>query len=371
LSEATRVYTELFKLCPHLEYFDVGGGLAVDYDGSRTNFESSMNYSVEEYARDVVYAIGTATSEAGIPSPTIISESGRAMVAHHAVLVTQVIDTAPALGVVNELGDPPGENLLFEQLVYINNSLNVKNCQEALNDATILREEVLSNFVQGNIALAQRAWADRAYWHILAKVKELSKGLSYIPEDLVAVDDKIKDTYFCNFSLFQSLPDSWAVGNLFPIVPISGHTQEPKRRAVLADISCDSDGKIDKFVDQKEVKKYLQVHEVEDGKPYYLAIFLVGAYQETLGDLHNLFGDTNAVHVDLDSDNRPVLNHVVQGDTVREVLGYVEFHGHNLQESLRKSVERAVGDGELSYEEAGQIQRKYKDSLDNYTYLKL
>ncbi len=371
MKEATRMYTELHKFCPKLCFIDVGGGLAVDYDGSRTNFESSMNYTLEEYARDIVYAIGQATEEAGIPAPDIISESGRALVAHHSVLVAQAIDVAPTLNAVSRLEEPPTDNELLHELYDLYRETTVKNCQEALHDAMSLREEIFSRFLQGNLSLAERAYADKSFWHLMAKLRELSTSLKYCPQDLQDLGDSLVDIYFGNFSLFQSLPDSWAIGHLFPVMPISRLNEEPNRRATIADISCDSDGKIDRFIDLKDVRKFVNFHELKPNEPYYFAFFLVGAYQEILGDLHNLFGDTNAVHVDVGADGKIGLTHVVEGDTVREVLSYVQFDAADLLERLRVSVEKALSAGKLTNEESAKLQRRFRDSLDNYTYLKV
>ena len=371
LKEAARIYTELRSMCPSLEYFDVGGGLAVDYDGSRTSFESSANYSLGEYARDVVYATQQACDDAKIAHPTLISESGRALVAHHSVLITQIIDVAKKPRGRLELEKPPTEHETLFELFEMFEDLTVKNCHETFNDIQILREEIVSRFTQGDLNLEERAYADRAYWQILARISQLSKELAYVPDDLKQLKSNFIDTYYANFSVFQSLPDSWAVGQLFPVMPISKLKRQPKTRAILADISCDSDGKIDRFVDQRSVKRYLRVHDVNEGKPYYLGIFLVGAYQETLGDLHNLFGDTNAVHIEVREDGSVSFDHVVRGDTVRDVLKYVEYNANELEERLRRSVETALEEKKLSFEESATIQRSYRAALDTYTYLKV
>lgn len=371
LKEACRVFTELRGMCPALEFFDVGGGLAVDYDGSRTSFESSANYSLGEYARDVVYAIQQACEEAEVPAPCIISESGRALVAHHSVLITQIIDTATKPTPTVALDSPPSDHETLAELYEMFEELSVKNCHETLNDVLILREELVSRFTQGDINLEERAYADRAYWQILAKISGLAKELSYVPEDLRQLDAQFCDTYYANFSVFQSLPDSWAVGQLFPVMPISKHKSKPTRRAVLADISCDSDGKVDRFVDQRSVKHYLQVHELDGSEPYYMGIFLVGAYQETLGDLHNLFGDTNAVHIEVREDGSISFDRVVRGDTVRDVLKYVEFNAKELEERLRLSLEQALEEEKLTFEDSARLQRAYRAALDTYTYLKV
>ncbi|RIL10368.1 MAG: biosynthetic arginine decarboxylase [Proteobacteria bacterium] len=369
LREATRMYTEIAKLCPGLCFFDVGGGLAVDYDGSKTNFQSSMNYTVEEYARDVVYSIHHACEEAGIQAPTIVTESGRAMIAHHAVLVFQVIDTAPAHDAVAELESPPSDHELLSELQELYSKLSVKNCVESVHDAVSLREEILERFIQGEISLLERAYADKSFWHLIAKVRKVSTELKFVPEDIEKLDEQLKDTYFCNFSVFQSLPDSWAIDQLFPIAPIHRLREQPTRRAILADMTCDSDGQIDHLIDLKDVKSYVTLHPLKYGESYYLGAFLVGAYQEILGDLHNLFGDTNAVHVDLDSEGKVKLTHVVEGDTVREALGYVQYEPQDLTERLRMSIEEALKEGKISNEEGAKIQKRYKEALEGYTYL--
>lgn len=369
LREGTRMYTEIAKLCPSLCLFDAGGGLGVDYDGSKSNFESSMNYSVEEYARDVVSSIQEACAEACIPHPDIITESGRALVAHHAVLITEVIDVSASLGAVAVLDEPPSDHELLKELCGLYKGLTLKNCTEALHDALELKERILQRFIQGELSLIERAYADRAFRHLIAKIKGIAVELKHQPEELEKLEDTMRDTYFCNFSVFQSLPDSWAIDQLFPIMPIHRLLEEPKRRAVMADLSCDSDGMIDRFIDLHDVGRSIKLHETIPGQPYYVGIFLVGAYQEILGDLHNLFGDTNAVHIDVDEENKPVVTHIVQGDTVREVLDYVEYEAPDLLERLRTSIEKSLKAGLLTNEQSAKLQKRYREALDGYTYL--
>ncbi len=371
LREGTRMYTELAKLCPSMSFFDVGGGLGVDYDGSRTNFESSMNYTVEEYARDVVYAIQEACQSEKLPPPDIVSESGRALVAHHSVLVGQVIDVAPALEAVQEVPPPPTKHPILQQMFEMYGSVSVKNCHETYNDAVSLRDDLLETFNQGDLSLLERAYAEKTFWHLMAKISSLSVSLKYRPEDLERLEETLKDTYFCNFSVFQSVPDSWAINQLFPIMPIQRLHEEPSRRACLADVSCDSDGKVDRFIDLKDVKGYIRLHPMKKGEPYYFAIFLVGAYQEILGDLHNLFGDTNAVHVNFESDGELTLTHVVEGDTMREVLSYVQYDAQDLLERLRVALEKSMSKGRITAEESAKVQRRFREALDDYTYLKV
>jgi arginine decarboxylase len=369
LREVTRMYTELYKLCPSLCFLDVGGGLAVDYDGSKTNFQSSMNYTVGEYARDVVYAVHEACTATQVPAPTIVTEAGRALTAHHSVLIFQVVDVAMTSEVIRDLRDPPTASAHLHELRELYRKLTVKNALETLHDANSIREEIIERFIQGSISLLERAYADYAYWHLIAKVRKEASEMRYVPEEIERLDEYLLDTYFCNFSLFQSLPDSWAIEQLFPILPIHRLNEQPQRRAILADMTCDSDGKIDRFVDLKDVKPYLPLHSLKNSDPYYLGAFLVGAYQEILGDLHNLFGDTNAVHVDQDASGAIRFTHIVEGDTVREALSYVQYDMPDLVERLRGTIERELSAGRMTAEESAKIQKRFREALDGYTYL--
>ena len=366
--EAARVFVELHRAGAGLRYLDVGGGLGVDYDGSQTDFESSVNYTLQEYANDVVYHIQNICDEAEVPHPIIVSESGRAVVAYHSVLVFNVLgvtgfsdnDTLP------EIPEDVEQPLI--DLKETLRALSNKNLLESFHDAQQALDSALNLFSLGYLPLQQRSWAESIYWLICLRIQKLAKELDYFPEELEGLDGLLSDTYFCNFSLFQSMPDSWAVKQLFPIMPIHRLEEEPRRPGILGDISCDSDGKVDQFIDRRDVKKTLLLHPF-NGEPYILGSFLVGAYQEILGDLHNLFGDTNAVHVGLDQDGKVVLEAVIQGDTVREVLDYVQFRSKTLVEQFRRAVEAAVRDGKISYEESGTLLRFYEDGLNGYTYL--
>src|SRR4030095_10655837 len=326
LNEAARVYVELAQAGAGLKYMDVGGGLGVDYDGSQTNFESSVNYTLQEYANDVVYHLQTVCDEAKVPHPTIVSESGPAIVAQHSVLVFNVLG-------VSEFGDetlPKTPDAEMEQpvidLIETYNTLTSRTARESYHDAQQALDMALNLFLGGYLPLDQRSLAESVYWALCRKLQKLVQAMEDVPEDLQNLDESLSDTYFCNFSLFQSIPDSWAIKQLFPIMPIHRLNEQPTRHGVLGDITCDSDGKIDQFIDRRDVKRTLPLHAF-NGSPYYLGVFLVGAYQEILGDLHNLYGDTNAVHVSLGPDNSVVLDAVIKGDTVREVLKYVEFNG--------------------------------------------
>jgi arginine decarboxylase len=368
LNEAARVYTELAKLGAGLQYLDVGGGLGVDYDGSQTNFESSMNYTLEEYANDVVYHVQTVCEEAGVPHPTIISESGRAVVAYHSVLVFNVLGVS-GFGdeQVPTVANPDWEQPLLD-LVETYNNVTARNALEAFHDAQQALDMALSLFNGGYLPLEQRCMAENLFWAICTRLHRLAQSMSEVPEDLQGLEEQLSDTYFCNFSLFQSIPDSWAIKQLFPVMPIHRLDEQPANHAVLGDITCDSDGKLDRFVDRRDVKKTLPLHAVT-APPYYLGVFLVGAYQEILGDLHNLFGDTHAVHVSLDQEGTARLDALVKGDTVKEVLDYVEFDAETLLRKLRTDVETAVRDGRVDYEGAGQLLRFYEEGLSGYTYL--
>ncbi len=368
LDEASHVYTELVKRGAGLEYLDVGGGLGVDYDGSQTNFESSVNYTLQEYANDVVYHVAQACNDAGVAHPTIVSESGRAVVAYHSALVFSVLGVAGQgeNDIPSKLTDDVEQPLIDLLDTYQN--VNTRNILESYHDAQQALDKAIALFVGGYLPLDQRSQAENIYFAICRKIQRLAKQLEFVPEDLEGLDTMLSDTYFCNFSLFQSIPDSWAIKQLFPVMPIHRLDERPTRPAVLGDITCYSDGKIDQFIDRRDVKRTLPLHTFEN-KPYFLGAFMIGAYQEILGDLHNLFGDTNAVHVSMDEGGQVVLENVIEGDTVREVLDYVEFDSNHLVRQLRESVECAVRDGRIGYEQAGRFMKFYEEGLQGYTYL--
>lgn len=369
MREATRVYTELHRMGAPMRYMDVGGGLGVDYDGSRTNFASSMNYDVQEYAYDVIAACRDACDTAGIPHPDIITESGRALVSHNSALIFNTLGVSQM--VADTKPTPPGkdadENL--QELWEVYESINEKNVQEPLHDAQEIKEECLARFNLGLMTLEGRSTIERMYWSICHKVARTVKDAEYPPEDLEQIEKSLADIYYCNFSVFQSAPDSWAIGQLFPVMPIHRLNEEPTRRAVLADITCDSDGKIEKFIDRRDVKHVLEVHE-PNGQPYLIGMFLLGSYQEILGDLHNLFGDTNAVHVSaVDGGLGYRIDHMVEGDTVKEVLDYVEYDRDRLIGKLRRSIEQAIEEGTLTFEDGARLKETYARGLEGYTYL--
>jgi arginine decarboxylase len=368
LREVGRFFVEVCRTGAPLKYLDVGGGLGVDYDGSQTNFASSMNYSTEEYANDVVFAIMEACDGAQVPHPTLVSESGRAVVAHHAMLVTEVLgnsdfDTPP---LPERL--PDNSPQVVKNLYAAWRDLTNKNLLETFHDASSYKDETLTLFSLGHLSLQERVMAENLFWAICHKVLKLGRELKELPEELGLLEHQLSDTYFCNFSVFQSLPDSWAIDQLFPVMPIHRLAERPTRRAVLADITCDSDGKIEKFIDRREVKDDLELHALTDDE-YYLGIFLVGAYQEILGDLHNLFGDTHTVQVSLAPGGGYLIDRVVEGDTVTEVLNYVAYNKDELVAKMRTMTETALRNGRLSIDESRQLLRVYEAGLSGYTYL--
>ncbi len=368
LTEGARVYADLYQHGAGLQYLDVGGGLGVDYDGSQTTFDSSVNYTLQEYANDVVYHIQTVCDDANVPNPTIFSESGRAVVSYNSVLIFNVLGVADRgeNGVPDSIADDAEQPL--HDLRETHDSLIARNLLESFHDAQEAMENAITLFNNGYMSLDQRACAENLYWAICRRIHRLMYQLEYVPEELEILDSLLSETYFCNFSLFQSLPDSWAIKQLFPVMPIHRLTEQPTRQAILADITCDSDGKIDRFIDRHDVKRTLALHDFH-GEPYFLGVFLVGAYQEILGDLHNLFGDTNAVHVDLDEDGDVVVETVINGDAVREVLSYVEFDPNTLVVRLRRSLEEAIRRGRIDDRQAGRLLRFYESGLEGYTYL--
>lgn len=368
LNESARVYVELVKRGAGLKFLDVGGGLGVDYDGSQTNFESSVNYSLQEYANDVVSHVQNVCDDAGVEHPTIMSESGRAVVAYHSMLVFSVLGVSEQAS-HEHIGQPsPNVEQPVEDLLETFEGLNVRNLLESYHDAQQSLDTAMNLFASGYLPLDQRALVEQVYWSICQRINKLAKQLEYIPEEIEAISPSLCDTYFCNFSLFQSIPDSWAIKQLFPLMPIHRLHERPDCSAVLGDVTCDSDGKIEQFIDRRDVKRSLPLHSLRN-EPYYLGAFLVGAYQEILGDLHNLFGDTHAVHISSDEHGRVAVDTVVKGDTVSQVLQYVEFNPEELAKNLRCSIEEAVRDGLISDGQAGRFIRFYEDGLGGYTYL--
>jgi arginine decarboxylase len=372
INELAHVYAELVQLGAGLKYIDVGGGLGVDYDGSGTNFSSSMNYNLVEYANDVVYRIASVCNARGIEHPMIVSESGRAIAAHHSVLIFNVLGRSALDGFdlpKEDLNPPKTAPQPVHDLADAWRSVAPRRLVECYHDAVTARDEALQMFKLGLLSLNYRALAERLYWATCTKVRDAARKLDEIPEELAELEGILSDTYFCNFSVFQSLPDSWAIDQLFPIVPIHRLNEQPVRKAVLADITCDSDGKIDRFVSLRDVKRTLELHPLKEGEDYYLAAFLVGAYQETLGDLHNLFGDTHVVHIRLHDEGGWWIEEIVKGDTANKVLEYMEYDVEELYPALARDCERAVRDGRMTVAESQSIKRFYENELNGYAYL--
>jgi arginine decarboxylase len=382
VNELTHIYTELHKMGAGLCMLDIGGGMGVDYDGSQSAWSSSINYTVSEYAADVVYRIKSVCDTAGVPHPTILSESGRAMVAYGSILAVDVLGTSkfeanPDLESIETLlrteGSPPQPVL---DLLEAYKNITDRNLTEAFHDATQARDEAMSLFSLGYMSLPMRAAAERLFWAIGHRILEKAARKGDLADEFEALPELLSDIYFCNFSLFQSMPDSWAIDQLFPICPIHRLTEEPTRRGILADITCDSDGKIDHFVDKRIDKKTLELHEVRElagdaigVEPYYLGVFLLGAYQEILGDLHNLLGDTHAVHIRLDGNGGWEIDEVIEGDTVEEVLQYVQYDVEDLKKAMRQDIEAACKQGRLTVGEGKSLLKYYDDGLEGYTYL--
>jgi arginine decarboxylase len=389
INELAHVYAELKLLGAGLQYIDIGGGLGVDYDGSGTNYDSSMNYSINEYASDVVYRIASVCNAREIEHPIIVSESGRAIAAHHSILLFNVLGRSSLdsftindadkamLAEMQELPQPVQD--LFDAY----KEISARRLVECYHDVTQAREQALQMFNLGLLSLNHRGLAERLYWTACAKIRDFGRKSDKVPEELENLESILSDTYFCNMSIFQSLPDSWAIDQLFPIMPIHRLNEKPSRDAVLADITCDSDGKIDHFVSQREIKRTLEVHELIEGQDYYLAALLVGAYQETLGDLHNLFGDTHVVNIRLAVDENSAnknnvesnasadwwIEEIVKGDSAAKVLSYMQYDADQLFPRFARDCERAARDGRMTLAEAQALRRFYERELNGYTYL--
>ncbi len=367
IREASQIYVELCQLGANMQYLDVGGGLGVDYDGSKTNFYASKNYSTQNYANDIGAEVKEACTERNVSPPTLVSESGRAIASHQSVLVFNALGTSD---VPTGVPEPPQEkeHLIIRNLYETYQSIAEENYQEAYHDAAQFKEEAISLFNFGYLSLPERARAERLYWACCGKILQIVRRQDYVPDDLEDLEQIMASIYYINLSVFQSAPDSWAIDQLFPIMPIHRLDQEPTQRATLADLTCDSDGKIDQFIDLRDVKHVLELHTIKPGEPYYLGMFLNGAYQEIMGNLHNLFGDSNAVHITLTPKGYRI-DHVVKGDTMTEVLGYVQYDWEDLIESIRQQTEQALQEGRITLEESQRLLQNYENSLRRYTYL--
>jgi arginine decarboxylase len=366
LQEASNIYVELAKLGCRMGYLDVGGGLAIDYDGSQTDFHASKNYTLQEYASDVVATIQAACQKANIDEPTIVSESGRAVVSHQSVLVFDVVGVNQVK--MPEPHPPEGQHGVLQVLYETYQGIMPKNVQESWHDASTAKEEAQSLFKYGYLGLRERAEAERLFWACCGKIERTLARLKFVPEELLDLIKQTSAIYYCNFSVFQSAPDAWAIDQLFPIMPIHRLNEEPTVRATLADLTCDSDGMIDHFIDVEDVKDTLSVHEFHKHEPYFLGMFLNGAYQEILGDLHNLFGDTNAVHVSL-TDYGYRIDHVIKGDSMTEVLRYVAYSPEAMIDAVRTQAETALSRGKLTLVQMRVLMKHYEDAMNSYTYL--
>ena len=369
LNEAAQYYVNLRRMGYGVDFVDCGGGLGVDYDGTRSsNSESSVNYSIQEYVNDCVYTFVDAADKNGIPHPNIITESGRSLSAHHSVLVIDVLETASLPEMSEEFEAKETDHQLVKDLYDIWDNLDSRNMLEDWHDAEQIREEALELFSHGMVDLKTRAEIEAMYWSVCHEINSLAKNMKHVPDELRNMDKLLADKYFCNFSLFQSLPDSWAIDQLFPVMPIQRLNERPARNATLQDITCDSDGKMSNFVSMVRTSHVLPVHPLKKGEPYYLGVFLVGAYQEILGDMHNLFGDTNAVHISV-KDGGYHIDQIFDGETVEEVLEYVQYNPKKLVRQLEIWVTKSVKQGKISLEEGKEFLSNYRSGLYGYTYL--
>ena len=368
--EAARIYVELAREGAAMGLFDIGGGLAVDYDGSKTNTASSRNYGIVEYATDIVEIVMTVCDEAGQPHPDIISESGRAISSYYSVLIFNILDVNRFTSHVHAAPFPDEAHAFLNSLREVDEVLSDDKLQECYNDAVYYRGELLSLFNHGQISLRERAHADSLFWHIISRILSRLEQLSQVPDELESLNESLHDVYYGNFSLFQSLPDTWAIDQLFPVMPIHRLGEKPTCAAILADITCDCDGRMDEFLVAGERRRSLPLHSLKPGEEYLLGVFLVGAYQETLGDLHNLLGDTNVVSVGV-KDGRVQYLSELEGDSVADVLSYVEYDPKRLVNRFRRLAEQAVQDGKITAQERRAMLAAYEDSIRGYTYFEI
>ena len=369
LREAAQFYVQLHTMGFNIEFIDCGGGLGVDYDGTRSsNSESSVNYSIQEYVNDCVYTLVEASNQNGIPHPNIITEGGRSLTAHHSVLIVDVMESVTAPQMPEDFEPAESDHKLVHDLTEIWDKLSARSLLEDWHDAEDIREEALDLFRHGIIDLKTRAQIESLYWAVSHEVAELAHHQKHVPDELRALDKQMADKYFCNFSLFQSMPDSWALDQLFPIMPIARLSEQPTRSATLQDITCDSDGKITTYVNGGHQTNYIPLHPVKADEHYYIGVFLVGAYQEILGNMHNLFGDTNAVHITVNRDSYDI-EQVIDGETVADVLEYVQYDPKKLVRRLEIWVSRAIKDGKITEAEGKEFISNYRAGLYGYTYL--
>ncbi len=371
--EAARFYAKLAKSGFDMKYIDVGGGLGVDYDGSRTNFESSANYTLGEYARDIVYNVMDVCESEGVEHPTIVNEGGRALVAHHSVLVIECFGAVQKPQQLNRLEVNPDDPKLVRDILEIAQDLTEERRRENLHDAQLIKEQAQTMFELGLLELEHKARIESAFWSIARRTVDLFKGARFVPEEIKELEIALADQYVCNFSVFQSLLDHWALGQLFPVMPIHRLDTPPERNATLVDITCDSDGKVSKFIDLQDVKESLPLHALVAGQPYYLGIFLTGAYQDIMGDLHNLFGRVTEVHVFLDEDEESgwYIEEVIEGSTIAQVLSFTQWDQNELVKRFKADVDAAIKSDYLKPSEAMRLLAAYEKALSGYTYLHL
>ncbi len=369
LREAAQYYVNLHQMGYNIDFVDCGGGLGVDYDGTRSSSsESSVNYSIQEYVNDCVYTFVDVANKNEIPHPNLITESGRSLAAHHSALIIEVLETASLPEMPEEFEAKPTDHQLVRDLYDIWDNLTPKNMLEDWHDAEQIRDEALELFSHGIVDLKTRSEVEAMYWSVCHEINNLAKSMKHVPDELRGLDKLLADKYFCNFSLFQSLPDAWAIDQLFPIMPIQRLNERPTRQATLQDMTCDSDGKIANFVSDGHVGHTLPLHPKKNGEPYYLGCFLVGAYQEILGDMHNLFGDTNAVHISV-KDGSYHIDQIIDGETVEEVLEYVQYNPKKLVRQLEQWVTKSVKAGKITLNEGKEFLSTYRNGLYGYTYL--
>lgn len=367
-TEATRVYAALVEEGAPMGFLDMGGGLAVDYDGSQSDFSASCNYSVEEYASALVEIVQQRCDAANIAHPVLVTESGRALVAYYSMLVFNILDvTRFHLPEQPQLSELPNPHELIQNLVYVAENITATKLQESYNDALYYRDTLRSAFTHGSVSLRERAMGEKYFWHISTRISSILRELEEIPEELTDLEGQLNDFYYGNFSVFQSLPDSWAIDQLFPMMPLHRLDEEPLKKATIADITCDCDGKIDRFVDVADVKKALPLHELHPDQDYLIGAFLVGAYQETLGDLHNLFGDPHVATIAVEN-GKVSFTAEIEGDSVADVLSYVEYNPKQLLTQFRNTAERAVEDKLITPAERKSVIEYYRNGLNGYTY---
>lgn len=371
VKEATRIYSKLRKMNLNVEYLDVGGGLGVDYDGSRTNFDSSINYSLQEYVSDVVYSIKEICEAEEVPEPNIVSESGRAIVAHHSVLLTNVFGSIEVGSTPISMDESPDEDDVVKEMRFLAQNLSSKNLLEHFHDAVARKEEALSMFKLGFLSLEDKARVEYLFWQICKVIHKNAAGLKYVPDEVEALNKALADQYLCNFSVFQSMPDHWAIQHLFPICPIHRLDEEPNHQATLADITCDSDGKVNKFIDLRDIKDTIPLHTLKNGEPYYIGFFLMGAYQDIMGDLHNLFGRVHEVHVFLD-ETEPggyYIEEVIAGNNIASVLSTIQYSATDLAKRVKEQIEAKVREGGMKPKEGVDLLNFYERVLNGYTYV--